>query len=369
MNTNIKICHLTSAHPQRDVRILIKECSSLAKYYNTFLVVVNGEDEDFNDVKIRTVNVDFTSRIQRFIKVVNIVLDKAIEIDADVYHIHDPELLRIVPHLKKLNKKVIYDAHEDLPRQILSKPWINIFLRRIIANSIEWYENRISNKCDGIITATPFIRDRFLTINKNTVDINNFPILEELLLDINYGSKTENKICYVGGITKIRGIEEITESIRDLDVTLVLAGDFLENGLREQVSQNEGWNKVSELGFVNREEVKKVYKEAKLGLVTLYPVINYIDALPVKMFEYMAAGLPVIASNFPLWKSIVEGNNCGVCVDPLNSKEISEAITMILSNPENAKEMGENGKRIVKEKYNWALEEKKLTEFYNGLIE
>jgi len=106
-NKKIHICHLTSAHPQRDVRILIKECSSLAKHFNTSLFVVNGTKEVFNNVKIDTVKHEFNSRLERFTKVVDLVLLKAIEIDADIYHIHDPELLRIVSKLKKLNKKVI----------------------------------------------------------------------------------------------------------------------------------------------------------------------------------------------------------------------------------------------------------------------
>jgi len=369
MGNTIKICHLTSAHPQHDVRILIKECSSLAKYYNTCLVVVNGKDEVFNQVQISTVNFKFTSRIQRFTKVVNLVLKKAIEIDAEVYHIHDPELLRIVPHLKKHKKKVIYDVHEDLPRQILSKPWINIVLRKSIANVIEWYENKIASQCDGVITATPFIRDRFLLINKNTVDINNYPILDELLLDVDYESKEGNSICYVGGITKIRGIQEIVKSIETLDVALILAGDFLESGLKESVSKCSGWEKVREIGFVNREGVKEVYAKSKLGIVTLHPVINYIDALPVKMFEYMAAGLPVVASNFPLWKSIVEDNDCGICVDPLDPLEIKKCIDFLLQNPKKSKLMGEKGRSIVKEKFNWTIEEGKLINFYSNLIE
>jgi len=368
-NKKIHICHLTSAHPQRDVRILIKECSSLAKHFNTSLFVVNGTKEVFNNVKIDTVKHEFNSRLERFTKVVDLVLLKAIEIDADIYHIHDPELLRIVSKLKKLNKKVIYDVHEDLPRQTLSKPWINITLRKLISNLIESYENRVAKKCDGIITATPFIRDRFLSINKNTIDINNFPILNELLLDVQYDSKTENNICYVGGITKIRGIKEIVKSISSIDVKLLLAGDFLEEGLKESTSKLDGWEKVKELGFVNRGEVKEVYTKSKLGLVTLHPVINYIDSLPVKMFEYMAAGIPVVASNFPLWKSIIEDKKCGICVDPLNPEEITNAIKYLLENPKEAGIMGENGKRLVKEKYNWTIEENKLFNFYTNLIE
>ena len=363
----MKICHLTSAHPQHDVRILLKECSSLAKYYHTTLVVVNGRNEVFNNVNITSVDCNFSSRIERFTKVVNLVLKKSIEIDADIYHIHDPELLRIVSKLKSLNKKVIYDVHEDLPRQILSKPWINIALRKIVAKLIEGYENKIAKKCDGIITATPFIRDRFLALNKNTIDINNFPILNELLLNVPYENKTENIICYVGGITKVRGIKEIVRSIDQLDVKLILAGDFLESGLKDEISQLHGWKKVKELGYVNRQKVKGVYKESKLGLVTLHPIINYIDALPVKMFEYMAAGLPVIASNFLLWKEIIEKNKCGICVNPLNPKEITSAINYLIENPKEAKLMGANGIKLVQEKYNWDIESAKLLQFYTEI--
>ncbi len=104
------------------------------------------------------------------------------------------------------------------------------------------------------------------------------------------------------------------------------------------------------------------------GLVTLHPIINYIDALPVKMFEYMVAGIPVIASNFPLWRGIIEGNQCGLCVDPLNPSEIAKAIDYILTHPAEAQRMGENGLRAVKEKYNWDIEEKKLLALYGQLL-
>ena len=106
-----------------------------------------------------------------------------------------------------------------------------------------------------------------------------------------------------------------------------------------------------------------------MGLVTLHPLPNYKDALPVKMFEYMAAGIPVIASNFTLWQEIIEGNECGICVNPLEPRAINKAIQYLIDNPKTAQKMGENGRQAVKQKYNWAIEEKKLFLLYEKLLQ
>lgn len=368
MNKPPKICHLTSAHPHGDVRIFFKECSSLAKHFSTTLIEINGKSEKLNNVNVISITCNYNSRKQRFTKAVNLVYKKALEVDADIYHLHDPELLRIALKLKKRGKKVIYDAHEDLPRQILSKHWIPKYLRKLTAFIIENYENKKVKQLDAVVTATPHIKTRFLKINPNTIDINNYPILDELLIETPH-HKAQNTICYIGGITKTRGIKEMISSIENSNIKLLLAGNFLEEGLKEQVSKLKGWKNVSELGFLSRKEVKTVYNKSNLGLVLLHPTANYIDALPVKMFEYMAAGLPVIASNFPLWKSIIETNNCGICVNPLKPSEIKKAIDYLLKNPKIASEMGGNGKNMVTKQYNWDAEKEKLITLYNNLIE
>ena len=87
------------------------------------------------------------------------------------------------------------------------------------------------------------------------------------------------------------------------------------------------------------------------------------------MFEYMSAGLPVIASNFPKWKNIIDETNCGICVNPLDPNEIAKAIEFFLTNPEKAKEMGQNGRKLIEKKYNWSIEEKKLNAFYSSLVQ
>ncbi len=118
---------------------------------------------------------------------------------------------------------------------------------------------------------------------------------------------------------------------------------------------------------MNRQETAKILAKSKAGIVTFYPLPNHIDAQPNKMFEYMAAGIAVICSDFPYWKEIIEDNNCGICVNPLDENEISNAINKLMSDSDLAKHMGENGKKLVTQKYNWDIEEKKLIQLYKEL--
>ena len=104
--------------------------------------------------------------------------------------------------------------------------------------------------------------------------------------------------------------------------------------------------------------------QVKAGLVTLHPTPKYQTALPVKMFEYMIAEVPVIASNFPYWSDIVNDAGCGICVDPMKPEEIRGAVDYICRHPDIAREMGRNGREKVLEKYNWDREKEKLFALY-----
>jgi len=366
-----KIVHLTSVHPRYDTRIFIKMCNSLAKIdeYDVILVVADGKgDEITRGVKIYDVGEKASSRILRMTNTVKKVYKKAEELNGDIYHLHDPELIPIGLKLKKLGKKVIFDAHEDLSEQILTKPYLNKPTRLILAKIIKIYEKYACKNFDYIVVATPYIRDKFLKINKNCCDINNYPLLNELYSVILWENK-KDEICYVGGITKIRGIKEIIKAMGlTKDVMLNLAGTFSEKDIELEVKSYKGWEKVNELGFIDRKGVADIMARSKAGILTYYPLPNHIEARPNKLFEYMSAGISVIASNFQLWKEIVEGNNCGICVDPLNPEEIANAIKYIFENPEEAKKMGQNGRKAVELKYNWENEAKKLIEVYNKII-
>ncbi len=361
-NSTKKIAHLTSAHPRYDTRIFIKMCSSLVAHgYVVSLVIADGfSDEVKNGVSIVDVGAKTGGRLSRMTQTVKRVFEKAKQLDADIYHLHDPELIPAGLKLKKLGKTVIFDAHEDLPKQLLGKPYLNKPAKLVLSKTLEWYEHWACTKFDAMITATPFIRDKFLKINSNTLDINNFPLLDELSNTTDWMQKA-NEVAYVGGITKIRGIEEVIAAMEfTLGVRLNLAGKFSEKAVEEQVKNHQAWSKVNELGFVNRQQVNEFLAKSRAGLVTFLPAPNHIDAQPNKMFEYMSAGLPIITSNFPLWREIVEGNQCGICVDPLDPKAIGEAIQYLIDLPAEAEQMGKNGRQAVEKKYNWSIEEQKL---------
>ena len=358
--------HVTSVHPRYDIRILYKQCRSLVAHgYSVTLIVADDKGDERKDgVNILDAG-RLPGRLNRMFVTTQRVFRIAATLDADVYHLHDPELIPIGLKLKRLGKKVIFDSHEDVPRQMFGKPYLGPISKRAGSVAFSLFERYACRRFDGIITATPFIRDKFLEINSRTLDINNFPMIGELDAEVPWTEKRD-EICYVGGIEIIRGIREIVRACGLLrtETRLNLAGSFSEPALETEVKAYPGWKRVNELGFLDRDGVRKLLGRSMAGLVVFHPLPNHIDAQPNKMFEYMSSGVPVIASDFPLWREIIEGNDCGLCVAPMDPQAIADAIDHLVKNPDLARRMGENGRQAVHETYNWSIEERKLLDFY-----
>jgi glycosyltransferase involved in cell wall biosynthesis len=368
-----RVCHLSSAHRGLDVRIFHKECVSLvAAGFDTHLVI-NATPEDVaraatNGVTLHPLAPP-SGRFSRMVMQAWHCYRISRRLDADIYHFHDPELIPYGMLLALSGKKVIYDVHEDVPNDILTKDWIPLWARKVVAGIVCVLEHTGARYFFSVITATPFIAARFRQVDPTALDINNYPLTDEFTPADN-PSERKKQVCYIGGIERVRGIQELIQALALVrtDTRLNLCGRFNNVDLEADVKAQPGWGRVNEHGFVDRAGVRAVLERSMAGLVNLHPITNYLDALPVKMFEYMAAGIPAIASNFPLWREIIKGNDCGLCVDPLDPQAIADAIDYLVANPEEARRMGENGRRAVTEKYNWSIEEAKLIGLYKQVL-
>lgn len=367
-----RVCHLSSAHRGLDVRIFSKECVSLAEAGFDTHLVINATAQDVVAAAAKGVKLHAlappSGRLWRMFKQAWRCYRLGKQLDADIYHFHDPELIPYGMLLSLAGKKVIYDVHEDLPKDILSKEWIPFWARKMVAGAAGVLEHLGASRFFSIATATPFIAGRFRQMNPKSMDINNYPLPNELAR-VAAPVARKRQVCYVGGICRIRGIRPLVEALPLLsDVRLVLCGRFLESDFESELSALPGWVQVDYLGHVDRETVRKVMAESMAGAVTLFPIPNYLDSLPIKMFEYMSAELPVIASDFPLWRQIINDADAGLCVDPHSPGAIASAIRRLTDEPVLIERMGKSGRQAVINHYNWPIEADKLIKFYKALL-
>jgi glycosyltransferase involved in cell wall biosynthesis len=364
------ICHLTSAHYRYDSRIFQKQCRSIAKSGNTVtLIVADGKGNELvNGVKIIDVGV-LKGRINRMFRTTLLIYKEALRIDADIFQFHDPELLFVGLKLKNKNKRVVFDSHEDAVRTMLVAPYLKSPISNIISKAYEYVERFVCKRIDGVIGATPFIKSIFLNISKNVININNYPILDEPEVNLSWDIK-QNEVCYIGSIAGIRGVREIVKSLDQVTngTRLNLVGNFSSKAIESEVKKMPAYKKVNEFGYVNKEEVQNVLSRSIAGIVTSHPIPTYMESLPIKMFEYMAAGIPFIVSDFPYWRELLKGYNCCIFVNPLDSKEIANAIDFLVNNKSEAKRMGGRGRDLVYEKFDWKYESEKLMAFYQLIL-
>jgi len=367
---SLKVVHLSSAHFAADTRILHKECKSLAKAgHDVTLVAQHEEDTILSGVKIKALR-NPKYRWKRWTAALWSLYRDVARLHADLYHFHDPELIPVGMWLSLRGKRVIYDAHEDLPNTFAYKYYIPAFARRTLG----WLAGRIEDlavqRFTAVVAATPTIGKRFSKYNTNTVVVRNFPSLAELALGVNLPwNERPPLVVYVGSMAPERGFREAMAAISllppDLNARLAFAGPLTPH-LREEIGRLAGSDRTDLLGLLGRGEVASLLGRARVGLVPLHRMPNFVNALPVKLFEYMSAGVPVVASDFPLWHQIVEDAGCGLLVDPRDSKGIARGIEYLLTPPEKAQPMGARGREAIQRSYNWKTEEQQLLALYDS---
>jgi len=376
MDTRKRVFVFSCVHKWDDVRVFHKQAMSLSRFYDVQLHAI----ADFEYKRVNGVDVyglpNYGKRYKRPLLWWEL-LKRAVKAHADIYHFHDPELIPTGLLITWItHKPVIYDIHEDYPKAILTKSWIPKFIRKPIAAFFDWFQKLCVKGFAQVIVVTEELQRSFRSDRVTLVQ--NFPLLAmrddvEKLIEQRRQHGEHVKLVYAGGLTEIRGIYEMVKAFdyipKDMNVNLILAGSFNDKGYEQKVLDYiKTENRISFIGQVSYNDAYQLMCDSDIGLICFKPVAHNTHSLSNKMFEYMSVGIPVIASDFELWKDIIEGNNCGIMVDPLDSRQIADAIVYLTKNPDKRAEMGINGYKAYMNKYNWGAEERKLLDAYERLL-
>jgi glycosyltransferase involved in cell wall biosynthesis len=366
-----RVVHLTSVHYAFDNRIFHKQCASLAAAgYDVTLIAQNADgDLSGEGVTLRALPPP-RNRIERATRTMWKLYLAALREQGAVYHFHDPELMPVGWLLKLHGKRVIYDVHEDYTATMADKQWIPRPLRGFAKLGVTACERFFADRYDRVIAATPTIALKFKS--PKTAIVQNFPWAAELVSAFGETyAEREPIVAYVGALSNSRGLKEMSEALRiaaeSTTIKLFTAGRVTP-GAGAVATEGDHNGLVEHLGMQSRPQVRDLLARARIGIVTLHPTGNYINSQPTKLYEYMSAGLPVVASDFPVWRKVVEGAECGLLVDPLNPAAISEALVWLLQHPDEAEAMGLRGQRAVLELYSWEREAAALAGIYRDLL-
>lgn len=360
----MNIFHLSTVHSRYDNRILNKECSSLSRKHNVTLIVSDGKgDEMIGSVRIVDIG-KYGSRLHRMIFKSFSVFSCARKNRAEIYHIHDPELIIPAFFYHLAGGKVIYDIHEDHSTSILQKGYLPRFLRKGISWLISNVESYSVNSMYQII-AEKYYHNRFPA----AVEVLNYPV-KDALADVDAFSPESKKVIYTGNATRDRGALLMADAAGEAgEVKFKLVGKCI-GALAEEISLRAKDN-IEIIGvdkYVPFNEIVRHYSQGALAGVAVFPrTPHYLQKELTKFFEYMAVGLPIIASDFPVWKKLIEDNGVGICVNPDDRRSFVSAIEYLEKNPEIAREMGRKGRELIVNKFNWEAQAQQLSDLYDEI--
>jgi len=364
------VCLISSSRNATEHRILSKQAVSLVRAgYRVVIIAVHPRDENVSGIEIKAVP-KFESRFSRIVRATRFVYREALRQRADIYHFHNLELIPVGWLLKFRGKRVIYDVREDTPADLRDKFWIPRLLRPLIANAVYLVEKLSGRVFDGIVTTTHHISERFP--KGKTAVVQNFPLLDETFPADRPYLERAPVVLFIGTIDPPRGVLDLVEAMgllpETLDARLVIGGKFETPGMEQEARNKAGWNRTDYTGWQDREGLLHLLGRARIGVLPFRSAANLNNAQPIKLFEYMLAGIPVLASDLPRQAEIVKDAQCGILVKPNQPQALADAIQWLLEHPVEAQAMGARGREAVLRNYNWSSQARLLLELYHKVI-
>lgn len=369
----MKILHISTVHRRYDTRIFLKQCKSLTGDVNHIsLYVCDGLGKEKKDnVNIIDGGNNSGGRIWSMIMKPLKALSYSVKNKFDIYHFHDPELLPVGIILSVIGRNVVYDIHDEIDVQIYNKGWIPKPLRPLISSVFRLLERFGLKLFSGVIVVNQKMKDKYseFTQAKKIRVVQNFPILNEAVQNINT-EEEKNGYVFVGTISRQRGIDKILMAAKGLDskYSFKIAGSIPDKNFATELEPLLNNSNVDYHGFIEHKKSIELIKGAQAGLMIYQPDENYLNTYPIKLFEYLMCGVPVIASNFPYWEDFFNKYECGILVDPNDTDAIKNAFIWIKENEQQAREMGKRGRDIVLSNYTWDSQFENLIELYEHIL-
>lgn len=371
----MKVCILTTAHSPFDERIFHKEAKSLGEAgYEVVIVAPHSKSEQKEGIKIRAV-APLSSRMDRIWRL-KPLYKAALQENADIYHFHDPDLVPVGLWLSRRHRKpVVYDVHEYYGDSLLTRYWLPKPFRKVVARMVDKLEKWSARWFAGIITVNSHMAELFQRENPEGEILHNYPLQRQFEFPRPENIKPP-VILYLGGITRERGLEVILRAmplVREKypEAVCELVGPVDTADLGPEFSDLPSWQKQGNVclrGKVPYEQVPDILAQSSIALVPLLPTLNYQKAIPVKLLEYMAAGLPVIGSRFGYIEEIINKNQCGLLTEPGDPEGLSRDICAFLADPKKALSYGQNGWDAFQREYTWEKEQSKLLALYERIL-
>ena len=367
---------LTSVHDPFDPRIFHKQARTLASAgYRVILLAPYHGRTTVDGVDVYGVPAP-KSRAGRPLVWLRL-LRRALRLRADVYHFHDPELLPLGLLLARLTgQPVVYDAHEYYREELAARGWIPRPLRRPSAELVYAIETFVARRIAAVVAVNEHMAAAFRARGARTVTVRNYPPLSHFNRTIGDGSSPDLAVAYVGALTPVRGLATVWEAGRRLrellpgaEVRLIGRMDWsgASASLTRDAARWQAESGVRLLGVVPAHEVPAALARVAAGWIPFRRTPNNARSIPLKLLEYMAAGLPVVASDFGYMAGIVREAACGLLVQDDDPEAHARALAHLLTQPHEARAMGERGRRAVRARYSWEAESERLLRLYAEL--